>query len=177
MSNAVAKRYARALFQAGVENDAVDELYDELHDFQKLLKEQGYLRAYFITPEIDRENKIEKMNQLFSEKVHPLFLNFIKVLIYKNRHRFYNDMVQQFETFYDQEKNRIKASVTTAVPLNDELKAKIKSILSETLSADIILEEKVDTDILGGLIVETQGKVLDNSVRRKLNAIYEKVKQ
>ena len=85
------------------------------------------------------------------------------------------DVADQFKELLDTEDTTITVVVTTAVPLDDKLRSKIKDTLSSQFGASIYLVERVDSSILGGIVVETRGHRYDASVRAQLTYIKNKL--
>lgn len=170
-------RYARALLRSAEDNGKVEETFQEVHIFSKLLEENGRLRAYLITPEVDKQAKMQIITDLLQGKVSDLFLNFIHLLILKNRQLYFTEIAQQFTQLYDQKMHRVKAKIISVIPVDDEILAEMKQYLSTFLKAEIMLENKIDADILGGFIIEIEGKAIDASLRQQLNDLRSRLKK
>jgi len=164
-----AKRYARALLKSAEERGKIEEVFQEINFFSKLFQENSRLRAYLITPEVDKRAKMKIVSDLLQNKTSDLFLNFIRLLILKNRQVYFIEIAQQFTQLYNQKMHRVKAKIISVIPLGDEILTEIKRYLSASLKADIMLENRIDADILGGFIIDIEGKAIDASLRQQLN--------
>lgn len=168
----LAKRYAKAVFELAADAEQVEKVLDEVISFGKTLKENSRLRAYLFSPEVDKNLKIAAVDTLVKDKVTGLFYNFLKLLIKKGRQRLYHEIVFEFSRLSDVKKNRLRGKVTSAVPLDKKHLALIQQRLSESFNAKIILETEIDADIIGGLILYVEGKVINGSVRHQLEQLH-----
>ena len=166
-------RYARALLKSAEEAGNIEEIFQEVNFFSKLLQENSRLRAYLITPEVEKQAKMKIISDLLQNKISDLFLNFIRLLIVKNRQGYFSEIALQFKHLYNQKMHRVKAKIISVIPLDDEILSEIKRYLSTSLKADIMLENRVDADILGGFIIDIEGKAIDASLRQQLNDLKE----
>jgi len=168
-----AKRYARALLRSAEENGTIEVTFQEVNYFAKLLRENSRFRAYLVTPEVEKQAKMKIISDLLQNKISDLFLNFIRLLILKNRQVYFAEIAQQFTQLYNQKMHRVKARIISVIPLSDEILDEVKHYLSASLKADIMLENRVDADILGGFIIDIEGKAIDASLRQQLNDLKE----
>jgi len=173
----LAKRYARALFELAIEKNQLEQMLAEMHQFADLLEQNKRLNAYFYSPEIEKDRKIEILQNLLQNKVSDLFLNFLFLIMRKGRENYYPEMTFEFDRLYDIHNNRLRVKIISAVPLSEAELAKAKELLSQSLKAELILENKVDADILGGLIVQINGKVIDGSLKHQLDVLRRELKK
>ena len=171
----VAKRYAKALFQSADESDQIEQIKQELNAFDGILKEQSRLRAYLFTPEIDRQKKMNVVAQLFKDKTSQYFLNFVLLLIKKGRQSEYHEVALEFDRLYEKKINRISATVTSAVKLDEDILKEIEKKLAAVWQSKVLLTNKVDSAILGGFIVEVEGRAIDGSLRKQLELMREQL--
>ena len=173
--NPVAKRYAKALFESADESDQLEQIKQEVNAFDGILKEQSRLRAYLFTPEIDKQKKMDIVAQLFKDKASPYFLNFVLLLIKKGRQDEYHDVVVEFNRLYEKKINRISATVTSAVKLDETILNEIEKKLASVWKSKVLLTNKVDSAILGGFIVKVEGRAIDGSLRKQLELMREQL--
>ena len=173
----LAKRYAKALFELAFEKEQLDQVLGEVRDFADLLKVNRKLHAYLYSPEIEKERKNLFLQELLADKLTPLFYHFLLLLIRKGREKYYPEIVFEFNRLYDRQKNRIRVKLTSVVPLDKSQLAEAEKILAESLRAHIVLENKVDESILGGLIVQINGKVIDGSLMHQLETLRRNLKK
>jgi F-type H+-transporting ATPase subunit delta len=162
-------RYAGALFELAEESHAVDAIGTDLSRFQALLSESEDLRRLVRSPVFSAEDQTAALDAVCARAgISGLALNFIR-LVTRNRRLFaIADMIKAYRTLVAQARGEVAAEVTSAEPLGkkhlDELKAAIKS----TIGRDVDLALKVDPAIIGGLIVKVGSRMVDNSLKTKL---------
>lgn len=164
----VAKRYANALFETAIDLDQVEQMREEVNSFSDILKNQSRFRSYLFTPEVEKQKKMDVIKTVLKNNASPGFLNFLLLLTQKGRQREYFDVVFEFNRLYEKKINRISATVTSAVNLDESILNEIKEKLVAVWKADVLLSNKVDSDILGGFIIEVEGKAIDGSLRKQL---------
>ncbi len=169
----LARRYARALFELAKEKNILESIYAEINAFKKLLDETPELAHFFLSPEIGRQGKIEFIEKKFQDQFSALFINFLFVLIRKGRQGIFPEIVSEFGRLYDKYHNRIRASAVTVRPLKKEELEQLKQQLVKQYQATFDIENFVDPDILGGLILKIDGRVIDASLRNQLEKLRE----
>jgi F-type H+-transporting ATPase subunit delta len=167
----LARRYAKALFELAVEKSMLAQIHGELNEFSDLLEAQGPLRLVFYAQDISTHQKTEAVAQLLSGKVSSTMLNFLRVLLAKGRATVWPTVVVEFGHLVDRHEKRIQAIATTAVAMEKELHSRLKAGLDQAFGADVAIANQVDSGILGGLIVQVGGQVLDGSLRSQLQRL------
>ncbi|MCS6992172.1 MAG: ATP synthase F1 subunit delta [Chitinophagales bacterium] len=168
----VGYRYAKALIELAQQMGAVDAVKTDL-DFLRNLRNKD-LEALIASPVIQGERKAKIFRSIFSDKLHPLTLNFFDLVFRKGREFALHDITQAFDLRYYQIKNIAKAKVITAVPLSDVLFQEIHQAvasLPEVQGKNLELETEVNPAIIGGFILQLEDKKYDASVRRQLQVI------
>lgn len=162
-------RYATALFELAREDQAVDQVGADLANFQALLDESEDLSRLVRSPVFSAEDQISAL-QAICEKagIKSLALNFIKLAAQNRRLFVLSDMIKAYRALVAQSKGEISAEVISADTLSpkhlDDLKAAIKA----SVGRDVQLSTRVDSSILGGLIVKVGSRMVDNSLKTKL---------
>lgn len=167
----LARRYARALFELAQERQLLEKVRQELHSFLATLEENESFADFFRSPEHSRADKHAAVTKIFKERYSPIFFNFLLILVQKGRHHAVPAIVRAFDAFYDQFARRTRALAITAVPLDTKLAADLQARLSKSLNKHVDLENKVDPTILGGIVLNIEGKVLDSSVKQQLERL------
>ena len=168
----VAGRYATALFDLAKEQGALDQVAGDLTSVGKLLTESPDLTRLVRSPVFSAEDQSRAMTAVLDKAgVSGLTQNFVK-LIARNRRLFSLDaMIRDFATLYARTKNQVTAEVTSAQPLTDAQRGQLMDSLKASLKADVQLVTKVDASILGGLIVKAGSRMIDSSIKTKLNSL------
>ena len=111
------------------------------------------------------------LQELLAGKTPDFFLNFLKVLVQKRRESLFLQIINEYQSLYDMKLNRVRATVVSAIPLDEKTKSHIISILSDAFKATVLLKAEIDPDILGGFVLYMEGNILDASLRRKLEEL------
>lgn len=170
MSNA-SFRYSYALFSLAKEENKLDEIFEDFSAFIKAYQENDEIKKVFsMLSKNEQKGIIEKITPN-----NEIFKNFLFILIDKDRFELIKLMYLDFKKMYNEEKNILEAEVVTKIPLDESARNKLLNKLKEKFDEEIILTEKIDKNILGGIILYVDGKVIDLSVKQKLNDLKKKL--
>jgi F-type H+-transporting ATPase subunit delta len=167
----VARRYAKALMDLGKEQNNVDVLYNDLRLVAQTIRGNRQLGAMFQSPVIHNYKKEAVVEQVFKGKINDATLEFLLIIVRKNRDFFLRDIALAFLDLYKEYKNIKTAFVTTAVPMDDRLRNEVKSIVKKQTGSEIELQETVDKKIIGGYILRWGDNQIDASIASKLHAL------
>jgi F-type H+-transporting ATPase subunit delta len=167
----IAKPYAQALYDAAAEQDALDRIVGDASQVVDLAQESEDFEQFLTNPILSPQFKSEMFQQLLSEAVHPLTLNFLLLLASKQRERFLVAILQAFLKLVDLKAGRVVAQVTSAVTLSDAQQASLVQQLSDYSGAEVRLDLSEDTAIKGGIIVRLGDTVFDGSVATQLQRL------
>jgi F-type H+-transporting ATPase subunit delta len=170
----IAEVYARALFEAAKENDALDRVHDELGEFVDALDENRELQMFFFSPYFSSDEKKDAVDQVISGADERI-VNFLKLLTARHRMPVLFRIRRDFDESWAEEKKLLPVSVTSAVELDDKLVKDIGKRIEEQTGRDVDLASKVDPYVLGGLVVRVGNMVLDASVRNRLEQLRKQV--
>jgi F-type H+-transporting ATPase subunit delta len=167
----LARRYARALFALAQERKILDKIRSELHGFLAMAEENAQFADFFRSPENSRSVKRAAVEKIFQDRFSGLFFNFLLLIIQKGRHNAMPDIARAFDELYERHHRRSRALAITAVPLDTTLADDLREKLSRSLNKTIELENQVDPALLGGIVLNVDGQVLDGSVRQQLERL------
>lgn len=165
----LAGRYARALFLIGQERKILDSLQSDMFHFAEMLNKNQDFNNFFVSPEVTRIAKEQKIKELFENIFSPVFFNFLFVVLKKGRQNLFVDISEAFSSELDVFYNRIKASVVSSVELTPEMVKEIREQLSKQLKKEVILITESDEALIGGIRITVDGKVIDGSVKGQLD--------
>ena len=169
VSNAAARVYAQALFDIGVKAQAVGSIYDDLRAVHAAIGGlDPELQAFFRMPQLRREDKRRIFKTVFEGKVGRPVLGLLLVLVDKRREPLLDNIVAEFGRYRDRHEGLVKASVTTARKLDTDLAEALRVALERLTKRTVVLQERVDPEVLGGIRVNLGDSVLDGTVRRGL---------
>ncbi len=166
----VAGRYATALFELARDEDQLDQVLNELNGFKSLLKEHEDLDQALKSPAYSLGEKQNVLTQVLKQvAVAGLTANFLALVAKNNRLSVVHDMVSALNILMAKHKGEVSAQVTSASELSQAHKDALAKTLKSTIGQDVKIDTIVDPELLGGLIIKVGSKMIDNSLRTKLN--------
>jgi F-type H+-transporting ATPase subunit delta len=174
----MAGRYATALFDLAREANTIDTVKSDLDRFDALVAESADLTRLVRSPVFSEDEQLRALSAVLERAgIGGLTANFLK-LVTSNRRLFaVRDMIKAFRALVAQYKGEATAEVTVAEQLKDEHVQALGETLKSVSGKDINLDIKVDPAILGGLVVKLGSRMVDTSLRTKLNAIKHAMKE
>lgn len=173
----LAGRYAIALFELANEQKQLDTVGESLAALKQALAESGDFRALTTSPLIGRDQAVRAVAATASAmKLDPITANFLGVLARNGRLAQLGKMIRAFNLLAARHRGEINAEVTSAHALDEGQVDAIRQNLRTRYGADIALDLDVDPAILGGLIVKIGSRMIDGSIRTKLNALAQAMK-
>ena len=168
----VASRYAKSLLKIALEEKVLDELYADMQLIKEVCSTNRQLVILLKSPVIKGDKKLAILNAIFNKHLSKVAITFITLITKKKRAGIIGDIAASFIDTYKLHKNIKTAQITSAIALSKAQKDNIIAILNDTENAsNVDIEEKVDKDIIGGLIVRVGDKQIDESIKRKLKTL------
>jgi F-type H+-transporting ATPase subunit delta len=168
----VAERYASALFELAKDQGQQAAVENDLTGFQKLLDESEDLRHLVTSPVFTAEQQSKAIAFIAAKSgINGLTSNFLKVLAANRRLFATADIVKAYRVIAARARGEIAAEVSSAQPLTETQMQALKEQLRGTVGKDVIITAKVDPSLLGGLIVKVGSKMIDSSLRTKLDTL------
>ncbi len=167
--------YAEALFEAAREREELEGVLEDLKDFVNALDESEELRLFFYAGQIPEREKRRAIDAL-TEGMTLSTRNFLKVLSDNGREEILEEVLLRYEELVKEHLGRVEVEVTTAVELSEEELDRIRERLGELLEdREVILHTSVDPNILGGAVFRFGGRMVDSSVRGRLESLREEM--
>lgn len=175
----VGGRYALALYELAKAQGLTDQVAKDLENFAALVAESKDLKRFVTAPVYSAEEQLRVLNEVLARAgISGISANFVKLVAMKRRLMHIADMIADFHKLDDQAKGRVRAEVTAAEPLKDAHVAALKSALAElTGGKSVELALKVDPGIIGGLIVKLGSRMIDGSLKTRLNSLRTRLKE
>ena len=175
----VAGRYASALYALADEQRQTAEIAAALATIQTMLDESADLRRLVRSPVFSAAEQTKALEALLARAgVSGIAANFVRLVAAKRRLFALSDMIRDYNKLYDAARGLTRAEVTSAAPLSEAEIAALKDQLRATSGGKSVeLAVKVDPAIIGGLIVKLGSRMVDGSLRTKLNAIRTAMKE
>ena len=167
--------YAEALFEAARERDELEEVIEELKEFETALEESEELRLFYYGSQISERDKRRAIDAL-TEGMTLTTRNFLKVLSDNGREEIFEEILLRYEELVKEYLGKVEVAVTTAVELSEEQLDRMRERLGRSLEGrEVILQTSVDPNILGGAVFRYGGRMIDSSVRGHLASLREEM--
>jgi F-type H+-transporting ATPase subunit delta len=169
----MAGRYGNALFELALDNKVVDAVKADLDRFDAMIADSPDLNRLVRSPVFDADSQLRALAAILDKAgITGLAANFLRVITTNRRLFAVRDMIRAYRALAARHKGEVTAEVTVAEPLSDKNLDALKDALkSVTGGKDIDFDVKVEPAIIGGLIVKVGSRMVDSSLRTKLNAI------
>lgn len=167
----VASRYAKSLIDLAEEQASLEAVKADIESFIKTMRQNSQLQAVLKNPIIGTDKKISILNELFGASFHKIILSFFKIVVAKGRSAILYTTAKEFINEYNVKKGIVHAVVTSAEALTEEQKSKIIALVTEATKAQIVLDAKVDPDLIGGFVLTVGDRQVDTSIASSLNKL------
>lgn len=175
----MAGRYALALFELARDRKAIDVVSDDLNKFKALIAESSDLQRLVKSPVFTAEEQSRALGSILDKAgIGGVAANFLKLVAQKRRLFAVGDMIAVFARLVDRDRGVTRAEVTVAAPLSDAHTRALKAALAEVSGGKSVeVDVKVDPAIIGGLVVKLGSRMVDSSLKTKLNSIRTRMKE
>jgi F-type H+-transporting ATPase subunit delta len=167
-SDLVVRGYAEALFQVARAEESLDRVEEELTRLKNGLESNAEVKEFMSNLKVSPEGKKSALFQIFGEKISTITLNWINLVIDQGRQRRLPNIIEAFFTLAQESREKVTAEVVTSVPLSEDLIQRLEKELSRASKKQVFLKPMVDESILGGVIVKIENKIIDGSVKHRL---------
>lgn len=176
MTGGVEKVYSEALFELAAENGTTEDTEKELSAVVGIFGENPDLYSVLSAPTISDKDKTGIVEKIFGGRVSETTLSFLCLLTRKGRINHLEGIASAYRALWCEEAGILEVRVVSAVALSDTQRKALSDKLSQKYGKRIIMTEKTDPDILGGVIVSFGDTMLDGSVRTKLKNLHSGMK-
>jgi F-type H+-transporting ATPase subunit delta len=170
----IARVYARSLFEVAQERDLLDVIREQLGQFTKALDENRDLASFFFSPYFSAKEKKEALERAV-EGADPVLMSFLEVLIEEHRMPAIFRIRERYEVLWDEVNKLLPVEVTSAVELDEATVAAIGERIRQQTGSNVELSSRVDSAILGGIVLRVGNSILDASIRNRLNQLRNQV--
>ena len=171
-------RYATALFELARDEKSIDAVKADLDQFDAMLNDSADLKRLVRSPVFAADTQSKALSAVLDKAgITGISANFLKVLTANRRLFAVSDVIRAFRALVARFKGEASADVTVAEPLSDKNLDALKTALKAVSGKDVTLHVKVDPSIIGGLVVKLGSRMVDSSLRTKLNSIKHAMKE
>jgi F-type H+-transporting ATPase subunit delta len=177
-NSGMAGRYATALFELAAEADAIDSVLADLRTFEALLDESADLTRLVRSPVFTADVQSKALAAVLDKAgISGLAAQFLKVITSNRRLFAVREIIRAYGALVARHKGEATAQVTVAEPLSDAYRDEIRTTLNAVTGKDVRIDINVDPSIIGGLVVKLGSRMIDSSLRTKLNALKHAMKE
>jgi F-type H+-transporting ATPase subunit delta len=168
----VARVYAEALLQTATSRGRSQDVLTELRSLvEDVFRREPALELFLSSPAVGRDRKKALLQQTFEGRADELVVDFLYVLNAHDRLELLRAIASGYKDLYDRRENRMQVHVQSAVPLADDQRQRLTNELRAAFGKEPVLSTSVDSNLLGGLVVQVDDWVYDSSVRTRLETI------
>jgi F-type H+-transporting ATPase subunit delta len=175
--SAITVRYAKALFSLSKEKNQLFSLKEDMDLISSVCNQSEDFILLLKSPVVKTSEKVHIIRLIFHEKISPLSLQFLELITQNKREVFIPSICRNILTLIRKEKNIKTAVITTAQALDEKLMEKAKKILEEELKTEVELSAKVNTHLIGGMILRIDDKQYDASILTQLNKLRQEMQK
>ncbi len=167
----ISSRYASSFLQIAIEKNILEKTASDMELILKAFESSRELRRAIESPILRSEIKESVLAEIFSNKIDPETMNFVKFVVYKRRESLLPSIAKGFLELRDEHLGIVRASVLSAFELSDEQKVQLKKRFESSLSKKIYLSYQIDNSLLGGFVAKVSDTIFDASVKHQLNLL------
>lgn len=172
----LASVYATALLDLAFDKGVHGEVLAELREFGALLESEELFASFLNTPKVREDAKQELIKKVFGGVLSDLTLHFLLVTIEKKRQFHLPAIVEAFVSGYHERMGELVVDVASATALDDKQRDRLRALLGKKHQQEIILRERIEEGLLGGLVIQVGDSRVDGSLRTRLEAIGERLR-
>lgn len=167
--NDLAREYGEGLYELCEEEKLADAVLAQLNMLKDCFREQPDFLRLLSNMALPKEERCQIIENTMRSQVHGYVVNFLKILCERNLLHLFFGCEEAYRALYNRHHAIVEAVVTTAEALNDEQREKLMNKLRRMTGKAVALKEKVDAGLLGGVLLEMDGKRYDNTLRHRLD--------
>ncbi len=149
----------------------VKEVYEDTQGFLSLLSEEPAFRNFLLAPQVSTEKKQDVIKKAIGPHASRLVVEIIDLLIEKKRLMFVEEIAEAYKVLYEKHMGIVEIQAVTAIPLDDALETKLRTKLESETQKTIRIKTVVDPSIIGGVVLRMEDKVIDGSIRHKIDML------
>lgn len=167
-----ASRYVKSLLDLAIEQNVLENVHSDMQLFSKVYQENNSFALMLRSPVIPHDKKRDILSKLFKGKVNNLTMSFFDIITRKNREPLLASIAREFHNAYNDYKGIGKATVTSAVPLDEKLRSEFESLVKKYSNKNQVeLVERVDPEMIGGFVLKVGDRQVDTSIRSNIKAL------
>ena len=178
MAKIISKAYGEALFELAIEKNELDSIAEQVNLLANAFAENPELVKLLSHPKISKEEKVNVIESIFKGRMSDDIVGFLVVIVEKDRGSEIEDILKLFQAKVREYKKIGVAFVTSAIELTKEQKQKVEQkLLQQTAYESFEVDYRVDESLIGGMIIRIGDRVVDSSIRSKLDNLTKELKK
>jgi F-type H+-transporting ATPase subunit delta len=174
----LARVYGEALLNAAENQDCAPDIMAELHELvDDIHRRDPYVRAFFTSGVIGKERREIAIKGAFENRSHPLILTWLLVLNDHDRLQLFRTAVEEMQKLFDLRRRHFRVEVQSVVPLGDDQLQRLMADLRKGFQLEPVLDQTVEPDLLGGMVIRVGDWVFDGSVRTQLKNLRKQLRE
>lgn len=174
-TDAVDRAYAQALFEMGEAQGALEALADEMDQFGELIASQPNLRRLLAGRMLAAHERTAMIERMFKGNVSDLLYRFLQVVNHKGRLTSLPGIVQAFSDLMTEQRGLVEVDAYVATRLDDRQAREVAASLGQHLKREVVLQQYVDPDLIGGIKLRVGDRVIDGSVATQLRLLRQRM--
>ncbi len=166
---AYARRYSQAVFEIAVESGELDRWQSDLKKIASLGEDAAFV-TLLESPKLHFNDKARLLSERLGD-INPLALNLVYLLVARGRLSMVGEIADEYQRLLDSYRGIERAEVITAIPLDDEDRLRLEERLGAIVGKKVVIKPEVDSGLIGGIVARIGGKLLDGSIRSRLEAL------
>ena len=168
---AVVDNYAETLLELASREEAADRYAGLMEELAAFYRNERDVRLFLDTPRVPLEEKKAALRSTFEGRAPEPFIRFLLLTLDKGRQRLIPRIAERFRELLDEREDRVHATVTLAREPDEELRETIRRELSDVADREVVPHFRVDEKVIGGVVVRMKDRVMDGSLRRRLQGL------
>lgn len=175
--NDVSREYGSALYMVACEDDHVKTYIDGLNVVAESFSNEPEYILFLSSPDVPLNQRISSLEAVFGNVIPQKMVSFLQLLCEKGRIECFQGAKETFLELYEDWKHIMKITVKSAVPLTESEKERLANKLESVYKCSLRMDYVVDATIIGGVVIETEDKVIDGSVKSRLQQVKEVIER
>ena len=171
--NEVGKEYGAALYMLACEDGKEAEYKEELVTLSRLFEEEKEYGSFLLSPNVPTQERVEALGQVCAPLVSSRVTSFVQLLLEKGRFSHFEEAKEEYFLLHEQATRMIKVKIRSAVELSPAEKQRLQTKLETVYKAYVSVTYEIAPELIGGIVMETDDKVTDGSIRHRLQHLKE----
>jgi F-type H+-transporting ATPase subunit delta len=163
-----ARTYAKSLLKLAVEKNVLEDVKKDMETVYQVCEESSELQSVLESPIVSGAKKEEVLNKIFKTSLSEVSYKFIELVSNNQRESLLHNMAFSFGDLYLEQKNILRAVITSVNGVGDALKTKVAELVKTSYNKEVLIEEKNDTTLIGGFVITIGDKQVDASISKQL---------